>query len=148
MPPDSALADVAHVIQLAIAPVFLLTAVSTILGVLNTRLARIVDRARVVHERLAKRGAPLAEEEVLRKELRSLARRRHLVNRAITSGVTAALVVCLLIATAFAGSILRVNLWVVVALLFVLALAAVVLALVSFLREIFLAVATIEYGEG
>ena len=51
MPADSPLADVAHVIQLSVAPVFLLTAVGTILGVLSTRLGRIVDRYRLLGDR-------------------------------------------------------------------------------------------------
>ena len=42
---------IAQVIQLAIAPVFLLTAVGTIIGVLSNRLARIVDRTRVLEDR-------------------------------------------------------------------------------------------------
>ena len=50
-PSDSPLSTVARVIQLSVAPVFLLTAVSTILGVLGTRLGRVVDRARGLVDR-------------------------------------------------------------------------------------------------
>jgi hypothetical protein len=39
--------DIAQVIRLASAPVFLLTVVGTIIGVLSNRPARIVDRTRV-----------------------------------------------------------------------------------------------------
>jgi len=42
--------DIAHVIQLSVAPVFLLTAISTLIGAMNTRLGRIIDRRRVVME--------------------------------------------------------------------------------------------------
>ena len=45
--------DVGHIIQLAIAPVFLLTGVGTNLTVLTNRLARIIDRSRTVDERVA-----------------------------------------------------------------------------------------------
>lgn len=48
MPPESGLTEIAHVIQLAVAPVFLLTGVAGILSVLTNRLARIIDRARVL----------------------------------------------------------------------------------------------------
>src|SRR6266542_6158124 len=102
--PESSISDVAHVIQLSIAPVFLLTALATTLGVLNARLARIVDRARVLHDRIPAR--PVPEQGPLRRELGFLARRRRLVNLAITFGVSAALLVCLLIAAAFIGSVL------------------------------------------
>jgi hypothetical protein len=142
MPPTSPLDDVTRVIQLSIAPVFLLTAVGTLLGVLSTRLARIVDRTRVLRERLPTRER--AAHEVVRHEIQVLVRRRQLVNLAITCGVSAALLVCLLIATAFIGSILRVRISVVLAVLFVLAMIALVGALVTFLREIFLATATAD----
>lgn len=43
---------VAHGIQLAVAPVFMLTAVASLIGALATRLSRIIDRARDLEERL------------------------------------------------------------------------------------------------
>jgi hypothetical protein len=143
--PETPIADVAHVIQLSIAPVFLLTALATTLGVLNTRLARIVDRARVLHDRIPAKSP--AEQTPLRLELKFLAQRRRLVNHAITFGVSAALLVCILIATAFLGSVLRASVSVLVALLFVLAMVAMVGALICFLREIFLAVGSTEIEE-
>ncbi len=137
----SPLRDVAPVIQLAVAPVFLLTALGTFLGVLSNRLARIVDRARVLHDRLARDQA--GREPVLQ-ELATLTRRRRLVNRAITSGVTAALLVCVLIATAFVGSIASVHVSGIVAGLFILAMLAFVGALIFFLREVLLAVRSLD----
>jgi uncharacterized protein DUF2721 len=138
MPPQaSTVTDLAHTIQLAIAPVFLLTAVGTILGVLSTRLARIVDRARVLRGRLPPQPIPGGDPTIA--ELALLVRRRQLVNLAITCGVSAALLVCLLIATLFVGSLVHANVSPLVAALFVLAMVAIVGALTSFLREIFLA---------
>jgi hypothetical protein len=136
---ETRLADVAHTIQLAVAPVFLLTAIGTILSVLNTRLTRIVDRARV----LAGRMEPLAEpaKAPFRDEMRILLRRRHLVNLAISSGVCSALFVCILIAVAFVGSIVHLDFSLAVAILFIAAMAGFVSALLLFLREILLAVA-------
>jgi hypothetical protein len=139
--PPSTLQDVSHVIQLAVAPVFLLTALAAFLGVLSTRLGRIVDRARVLCDRVAAAKAP--EAPPLQGELALLARRRHLVNLAITFGVAAALFVCVLIAIAFVGSIWRVNTSTSVALLFVAAMVAFVVALVLFLSEVLVAVASV-----
>jgi len=141
MPPDP-VADVAHVIQLAIAPVFLLTAVGTLLSVLSARLARIVDRGRVLNDRMA--GRSREEQERTGRELRLLARRRRRVNLAITCGVSAALFVCLLIITAFAGAFLHARVSLGVAGLFVLAMLALVVALVTFLSEIFLATLSVD----
>ena len=120
------------------APVFLLTAIGTILGVMSARLARIVDRARTLHERLETAAEDRARP--IHDEMRALARRRHLVNLGITFGTSSALLVCVSIATVFLGAVLKANVAVPVALLFILAMAAFVAALVCFLREVLLAV--------
>lgn len=135
---DQTIYDISHVIQLSVAPVFLLTSIGTILGVLSSRLARIVDRARALSERLE----TALEDRIppIHAEMHALARRRRLVNLAITSGTTAALLVCVSIATVFLGALLKANVAMVVASLFILAMAAFVAALVFFLREVFLAV--------
>ena len=139
---DQTIYDISHVIQLSVAPVFLLTSIGTILGVMSTRLARIVDRARTLNERLE--TDPEDKMPLIHAEMRTLAQRRHLVNLAITAGTTAALLVCVSIATVFLGALLKANVAMAVASLFILAMAAFVAALVSFLREIFLAVRSLH----
>ena len=139
---DQTIYDISHVIQLSVAPVFLLTSIGTILGVLSSRLARIVDRARALNERLE--FAPENRTEAIHAEMRTLARRRRLVNLAITAGTAAALLVCVSIATVFLGAVMKANVTVAVALLFIIAMAAFVAALVFFLREVFLAVRSLH----
>ena len=56
MPDGGALTGIAHAIQLAIAPVFLLTGIASLLGVMANRLARVIDRGRVLEE--ARRRCP------------------------------------------------------------------------------------------
>lgn len=75
---ESQLTDVARVTQLAVAPVFLLTAVAAIIGALNARLGRTVDRRRALQERL--RGCAEADERDYRAELRMLSRRIRITN--------------------------------------------------------------------
>lgn len=145
--PESPITDLAHAIQVAIAPVFLLSALGTILSVLVTRLGRVVDRARVLAARAAEIETmstggslpPAAEIVILR-------RRRELVNYAITAAVTAALLVCLVIALAFISFMLHHNYAQLMAWLFVLAMAAFITALVFFLREIVLTVSSMRIG--
>ena len=96
--------EIAHLIQLSIAPVFLLTGIGTLLNVLSGRLARIIDRARVLEQRLE---AP----ETLRaaaivNELNVLENRGRLIYHAIKLSTTSALLVCFLIAALFATSML------------------------------------------
>ncbi len=130
---------ITHVIQLATAPVFLLTAVGTFTGVLATRLARIVDRTRVLDGRLAD-GAEGAEAAQAGEELRLLGRRLRLIYLAIVLQVLCGLFVGLVIATAFFDALLEANLTRGIVGLFVLALAAFIGALLVFLREIVLVV--------
>ncbi len=137
--PQTSLDEITHVIQLAIAPVFLLTAVGMIISVLANRLARIVDRTRVLEERLVRLGAD--EKAPLLDELGLLDRRLKLVYIAVGCSVFCALFVGLLIVVAFLDAYWKANLARFVGLLFVLAMVAFLAALVVFLREIFLAVA-------
>ncbi len=138
------LQDITHTIQLAVAPVFLLTAIATTLSVLTTRLGRIVDRARRVEGRL--HAASTDEAPVTARELSRLARRARLIQIAITFGVGSALLVCLTIATAFVGYMLDARLGGAMAVLFILAIAAYVSALGCFLREIFWAYQTLTFA--
>ncbi len=142
MPPESPLSDVTHVIQLSIAPVFLLTAAGTLLGVFSTRLGRIVDRWRKLLER--HRAVTPAQDAELGQELDLLRLRRKLVNTAITFATAAALLVCILIATAFLGSVLHWDSSHAVAGLFIAAMVAFIGALLSFLAEVLIAVGNVR----
>jgi hypothetical protein len=144
MPVETQLQDITHTIQLAVAPVFLLTALGTTLGVLTTRLGRVVDRARRVETMLA--AEAVDHRPGLVDELRRLAYRAQLIHWALTAGTSAALLVCLLIAVAFVGYLWGANLGGVMAVLFILAIGCFVVALLLYLREIYLAVRTLRFG--
>jgi len=145
MPAETHLQDITHTIQLAVAPVFLLTALGTTLSVLATRLGRIVDRARRVEAQLEEApDAPLHPAQVM--ELRQLVRRARLIHLALTAGTTAGILVCLLIAAAFLGYLFGADFGVPVAILFILAITAYVVALLFFLREVFLAIASLRFS--
>ena len=140
MLPLSNLGDITHVIQLAIAPVFLLTGVGTLLAVLSNRLGRAVDRSRVLEDllpALAAEPRALAQDDLV-----LLSRRTRLIYTAIVLAVTCALLICLLIAVAFIDAFLAANLARLMGALFVLAMLALIVSLVAFLREIFLAVSS------
>ncbi|HEY5609999.1 MAG TPA: DUF2721 domain-containing protein [Thermoanaerobaculia bacterium] len=135
---------IAHVIQLAVAPVFLLLAIGTMLNVMTNRLARIIDRARVLETSLE--TAPPDLVDGLQTQLRTLARRANLIGRAITLCTTTALLVCTVVAILFLSAFVRIDVTIPIALLFILAMLAFVLALVWFLQEIFLATANLRIG--
>jgi hypothetical protein len=141
MLPDQPLQDVTRLIQLSVAPVFLLTGAGTTLSVLTARMARIVDRGRVLERELKAGPSPGAAEE-----LDMLARRARLVHLALTCGAGSALCICLLITTAFVGFLIDAHFAVAIAVLFVLATVAFAGALVLFLREVFLAMGSFRLG--
>ncbi len=139
MLPHEQVADVARTIQLAIAPVFLLPALDTMLNVFSTRLGRIVDRARELSERLP--HASGSRRAALVDEIQSLGKRRTLVHIAITCATSAALLMCLMIATLFIASMLELRTAMVIAGLFVATMLGFIAALVFYLRGILWAVA-------
>ena len=136
--------DIAHAIQLALAPVFLLSGIGVLLGVLTNRLARIVDRARKVEEGLLQAVGASSEES--RGQLRVAARRARLINLSITLSTVAALLVALVVALIFASTFAPINLATSVAILFVLAMVALVGGLMSFLFEVRVATEALRIG--
>ena len=133
--------DITRIIQLAVAPVFLLTAIGTILSALNNRLGRIVDRRRVLEDRLRKdpaEGKNPDQADIT--ELDLLARRIRLIYHAIVLAIVCALFICLLVASAFLGVFVTVDIARLIGTLFILAMIALIGSLWMLLREVFLAV--------
>jgi len=134
----TAITDISHVIQLVIAPVFMLTAIGTVINVLAGRLGRSVDRRRVLVAALPKLENGVAD--LAQREIAFEIRRIRLIYIAISMSVTSALFVCLLIALAFVDAFVEADFAKVVAALFVLAMVALIASLTIFLREIFLSI--------
>jgi len=132
--------DVGHIIQLAIAPVFLLTGVGATLSVLTNRLSRIIDRSRVVQERMG--SGSDAERLEMRGELNVLYRRAHLISRAVTLSTACALLICLVIVALFVGDLLVLKMSRLIAGLFIVAMLALIGSYVYLLREILIATST------
>jgi MFS family permease len=134
---ETHITSIAQAIQLAIAPVFLLTAVGTLMSVLSGRLARIVDRMRALEAHVCSNEHEALE---VKTELEALARRMGLSYLAIGLAVVCALLIGLLIV--LTDVFLEVSLARVIGILFMAAMIAFIASLLAFLREIFLAVAT------
>jgi hypothetical protein len=135
---ETHITDITHVIQLAVAPVFLLTAIATLITALNSRLGRIVDRRRILQDRLLNLTG--TDAEMIVTELQRQRHRGKLIYFAIFSAVLGALFICLVVASAFLGALSAVDLSKEIAILFVLAMVAMIVCLGIFLREVFLAV--------
>ena len=125
--------QVAQIIQLAVAPVFLLAGVGAFLNVCASRLARIVDRAREVTPRLlASRGG---EHDDLVRDLRVLDRRMHMVSWAITVTVLSAVLICAVVVLLFAASLVNLHVGTAIALMFIGSMVSLAAGFFIFLVE-------------
>ena len=142
--PD-ALGNVVSFIQLSVAPVFLLTGVGAMLGVLTNRLARIIDRARQLEQRYQQSISP-ADRSRLLGDLKLLSHRARLVSWSISFCTSCSLFVSLIIVTLFLEALLDLHLRGLVPVLFIIGMSAFIMGLLLFLREIHLATAALRIG--
>lgn len=137
--------DLAVIIELAVAPVFLLAGVAGFLNVMSARLGRIIDRARVVEVRELRLNDPILRAATHRETL-LLWRRVKVINWSIGFCTGAGLLVCTLIVTLFVGGFWRMSLGGLIVAFFVLALVLLIVSLVLFLTEVQLATRTLRIG--
>lgn len=134
--------DIAHIIQLAIAPVFTLAGIGALLNVMAQRLARVVDRWRTLEAGL-EHASP--EHRALSiAELGILDRRMARIHRAISFSALAALLICLVIILLFTGQLMPVPVAQAVSVLFIASMCFLSVALISFLMEVRIASRTLR----
>jgi hypothetical protein len=133
--PQIANADIVAVLQTAMAPAFLLVGLGAMLNIFTGRLARIIDRSRVMQDRFKETTGE--EHALCVNELRDLQLRIKYVNSAIYLSVVSAIVVCILIGLLFAmGLTGNPVLAQSVAVAFIIAVILLSLALIQFFREV------------
>jgi len=135
-----------EVIQLAIAPVFLLMGVSALLGVLTGRLGRVVDRFRVLNESLASMQADDTRQERYSEELDILSCRANWVHWSITLCTFTLLLVAVVIGLLFLGSAINWDSSWLVSILFIFAMGSLISGLTCFIREISLSKHVFQYS--
>ena len=134
---EAPLDAITHAIQLAVTPVFLMAGVAGILSVLAHRLARIVDRGRILHERVLRNDN--ADPLTTGAELRLINQRMWVVNTAICLCTLCALLICAVVAVIFLGAISARSLAGIISYCFVAAMVCLIVALLAFLVEVYLA---------
>ena len=136
---------VANIIQLSVAPVFLLAGVAGILNVMAARLARIVDRARALEQDVPTADPVERERELT--ELVILDRRMSMAHWAIGLCTVAALLVCVVVVVLFVAVLSKLHFAIPVALLFIGAMISVTLGLLLFLAEVTIATRWVRVSE-
>jgi hypothetical protein len=141
LPDTPTVSQLSHVISQAIAPAFLLAALAGFIGVLITRLNRIVDRTIALNA--------IADDDAVKSRLKAdlprLLRRAEMINRAVFWAVIASIAITLLVIVAFASALLQFQHERGVAVLFIIALGALTVALVDFAREVRIALSEFDH---
>jgi len=137
--------DIAHLIQVALTPIFLISAIGVTLNVLTSRLARIVDRARVMEDRLLHPDY-VEDGRDLHAQLKILARRSRWINAAIILITLSALFIALVVVMLFVNAFLRYELSAVIAGMFIMSMLTLASALLAFLIEVRIATTTLRIG--
>jgi hypothetical protein len=137
--------DIAHLIQIALTPIFLISAIGVTLNVLTSRLARIVDRARAMED-ILRRPDHTHDGRDLHGALAVLARRARHINAAITLITLSALFIALVVVMLFVNAFLRWDLSVFIACMFILSMLSLAAALSAFLIEVRIATKTLRIG--
>jgi hypothetical protein len=138
---------ITHGIQLAVAPVFLLTAVASMIGAVAGRLARIVDRARVLEERLEDAGGAGQTMTKAMEELHRLRQRGALANGCIALLTFCAILIGLTIMTLFLGETTELDFYRLAIYCFLGGVICFLLALLCFLTETMLATRMLKFGK-
>ena len=140
---ETSVSAIAHIIQLSVAPVFLLMSIGSMLAVMTNRLGRVIDRAHALEK-------PLKDDDtvpgMLKSQFHVLSRRAKLAYSSITLFTVAALLVCSVIGILFLGALLGSDYGIAIAILFVVAMACFILGLAFFIAELRVASANLRIG--
>lgn len=142
---DTSVSTIAHIIQLAIAPVFLLAGIGSILNVMAGRLSRVVDRARRLE--LMVPDASAEDREIEIHELEILDRRMGICHWAIGFCTAAALLICVVVVILFVADLVTIKFAIPVSLLFIGAMVSLTCGLLLFLAEINIATRFVRVNE-
>ena len=126
---------VSELIQLSVAPVFLLAAVAGLLNVLTGRLTRIMDQVYKLDRREKReKDEPMAQHLLTRRKF--LTMRMSNINLAIFFCTSTGLLVALVILTMFLSTLLNFGTSLVISIFFILAMVSLIISLFVFLKEI------------
>jgi hypothetical protein len=137
--------NVAHLIQLALGPVFLISGVGITLSMLTQRLSRIVDRARTLEDR-REITSDEGRLKVIDKDLRVILRRARYINSAIALCTTSALLTALVVTLLFASEFTPMSVGGIIAIMFVASMVCLSTAFLMFLIEVRIATNTLRIG--
>jgi hypothetical protein len=133
----SALDDIAHIIQMALTPVFLLSGIATLLNVFSTWLSRVGDRVEVAAKALE--DADEDERKILSAQLKGLHRRSIALDAAVILAAVGGAATCAAVLVLFLGALREKAIASALFGLFGLAVVCALCAIAAFTVEMLLA---------
>lgn len=133
-------------LQVAIGPVILISGVGLLMLSMTNRLGRAIDRSRLVTE--AYRNAKPEDRPRLKGQMEILWKRAHLIRASIVWAASAVLLVALLIIFLFVSTLLELPTGPLIAILFGACMAALIVSLVYFIRDINLSLQALRVEMG
>ena len=133
---------IAEIMQIAVTPVFLLAGIGALLNVMTVRLGRIKDRMRILQQALIKiQGKGI---EILKEASRKLTNRSKLIYFSICTCTASALFVCFVIVALFMENFNKADFSLLIAYLFIACMIFLILSLLAFVSEVFIATRSIH----
>nr|WP_228286247.1 DUF2721 domain-containing protein [Arcobacter vandammei] len=127
-------------IQLSIAPVFLLAGVGALLNVFTGRLVRIIDKIDKLDKYEYENSALMEDkniQQIVKKRREHLVSRMRNTNRAILFGTITGLLISLVIITIFLSSLFHFEHSILIATFFILSISSLIVSFILFVRELF-----------
>jgi polyferredoxin len=137
---SNAISNITSLIQVSVAPVFLIAGVAGLLNVFTGRLSRIIDKLERLDAYISdeeKKDSNFILDEKLTKRRRFLVMRMQNTNKAIFFCTATGFMIALVILTIFASSLISLDAHFIISILFIISMACLIIALLLFLREIY-----------
>lgn len=141
LPDTPSVSQLSHVISQAAAPAFLLGALAAFIAVLMSRLNRIIDRSIYLNQ--------ISDQDQVRCRLKAdlprLVRRAAMINRAIFWSIIGSISISVVIVVGFVSAFFQIQHERGVAILFIASVAAFIVSLVDFAREVRIALSELDH---
>lgn len=134
------ISTITQLIQVSVAPVFLIAGVAGLLNVFTGRLSRIIDKLEKLDAYISdeeKKDSSFVLDEKLTKRRRFLVMRMQNTNRAIFFATSTGFMIALVILSIFATALLDFDAHLIISILFILSMLCLITSLLLFLREIY-----------
>ena len=131
-----------EIIQLALAPIFLIVGIGQMVNVATGRVARVIDRARWFEEQARQNAARIDQKAM--KEISTLNKRMRLANWSINFLIASALIICIDVILLMVNGLIATSLDVTILVLFMLSMVFLTGGIIAFFLEVSLATATLK----